>query len=168
MAEEKRTQFAMAQIDFAGLFATYIQDKAPKGCALALTAPEGPSTGGGVQSVQHITLTMGGGKALVIGSCSTVEKAAELRDFDYFSNLYQQRYGAAPAMARADYDKLLKSLKDFFSSQTMPSKVVATPAAASARPEPPRKSSTGLIIFIVLLLAVLAGGLVYYFFFMKA
>ncbi len=105
---------------------------------VALASPDGPSTGGGKQSVQHITLSREG-LVVVAGAADQNERTAELRTFDYVSGTYAQRFrGSAVPLDRAAYDAFLKRAREFFALQSLPVTLLdAAPVAASA---PPRGS----------------------------
>jgi len=168
MTTESRTSFTMAAMDFAGMFNAFFSEKPVAGFISELTAPEGPSTGGGVQARQHITLThQVEGKSLVVGHCNNVEKKAELRGYDYAAGQYKQRYGGeAFPVGRAQYEDLLKHFNNFFTSQSLTVGMAVEKKAPAPTPAAKAgKSSTGLIIGIVVGLLVVAAGLVYFFVF---
>jgi hypothetical protein len=164
MAEEKRTQFAMAQVDLASMFNTYFQEGLPAGFGVRLTAPEGISSGKGIQSRQHLTLTDPSGKTQVVGSCNTLEKNTDLRPYDFVVRLYNQRHGGTFSFPRPEYEKLFQRFSDFFTSQGFTVKTTDTdsPTSLNLKSAKNKKSSSGLLI-LILLAAVLAGGLVWYF-----
>ena len=166
MTEDKRTEFAMAAVDFSGLFNSYFSDKSFGGYKVELTAPEGQSTGGGVQARQHITLVSpADGHTVVVGACNNFEKTAELRTYDHVSARFSQRHsGAAFPVDSGEFSVLRQNLTDFFNSQSFTLSTTAAPAAATRAPAAQAgKSSSGLIIFVVVLLLLVAAGLVYYF-----
>ncbi|MBN2498490.1 MAG: hypothetical protein JXR96_28120 [Deltaproteobacteria bacterium] len=165
MTEEKRTQFAMAAVDFASLFNNTFADLQASGYRLQLTAPEGQSTGGGVQARQHITLQDGAGDSIVAGACNTVEKTAELKSYAYVSSQYR-RYEDKPfPIDKVQYDDIAKQLDRFFTSQLFQLKNVEGADKGHQAERARAKSSVGLIVAIIVLLLALAGGLVWYFVF---
>lgn len=138
MARQQHTQFAMKAIDLADLFNQVIGSHTVAGTdgvpfKVGLAAPDGPSTGGGKQSVQHITLAREG-LVLVAGAADQVERTTELRTFDYLSATYAQRYrGQAVPLERAAYDAFLKRARDFFATQSLPVTLLdSAPVAAGA------------------------------------
>ena len=81
-----------------------------------LQAPEGPSTAGGKQTLQHVKLVpVGGGPTIVAGAANPVEKTAELRSYDYLADAYAQRFrGAEIPVDRDLYADLLHRMETFF------------------------------------------------------
>jgi len=153
------------------LFNSYFADKSFEGYKVELTAPEGQSTGGGVQARQHITLVSpDDGHTVVVGACNNVEKSAELRTYDHVANRFSQRHsGAAFPVDSGHFSVLRQNLTDFFTSQSFAVTTSAAPAAAARAPAAQTgKSSSGLIILVVVLLLLIAAGLVYYFGFYKS
>ncbi|MSP63107.1 MAG: hypothetical protein EXR72_22770 [Myxococcales bacterium] len=126
MAEQKRTMIAMQAVGLAEKFAIALgQEEITTGNKvitvnfhLVLTAPEGPSTGGGKQAVQHINLVPDKGPAIVVGSVNQVEKTVELRTYDYIGNLHAQRYkGETMPFPPTDYLPLFKKMQRFFAGE---------------------------------------------------
>src|SRR4051812_3348187 len=116
MAEQKQTRFALAAVGFAEVFNVVIGKGSVSGHRIELSAPDGLSTGGGAQSVQHIKLIPSdGGSVIVAGSADPVGRSAELRSFAYLGALHAQRYKGAPlALDPAEYAALLKQMQKFF------------------------------------------------------
>jgi hypothetical protein len=168
MAGQLHTKFAMKAIDLADLFKAVVGSEpvaSSDGPAFAveLTAPDGPSTGGGAQSVQHIRLVREG-ITLVAGSIDAVERTAELRSYEHLAALHAQRYkGAGLPVTRDAYDGCLKRARAFLGTQNM---VIVLKDAAPTPAAAPAKSGGGLGLLFALLL--LAGGAVFaYFFFVR-
>ena len=162
MPEEKHTQFAQRAIGFAELFNMLVgAETLGGGWSVELSAPDGPSTAGGKQSVQHIKLVpVGGGHTTVAGSASTVDRRAELRSWDHLDALHRARFrGARLTIERARYDELLKKIEHFFAMQGI--QVVRT-----GPPPPvvdPRGVSTPIILLAVLIGLLVAGGVAAFF-----
>jgi len=150
MSRPVHTQFAMKAIDLAELFKALVGNTkvvASEGAqfSVELSAPEGLSTGGGAQSVQHIKLTRTG-LVVVAGSSDQVERSAELRSYDYLAAAHGQRYKGAPLpIDRASYEVFLKRARDFFKQQDMAIVVKEGAPVAVARP-PAAGSSLGMSI----------------------
>jgi hypothetical protein len=163
MAGPIRTQFAMKALDLSEIFKSVVGAEPVLGAdgdafTVELSAPDGPSTGGGKQSVQHIKLVRTG-LTIVVGSADQVDRSVELRSFEYVSQLHAQRYkGAALPVDRASYDAYVKRARTFFSSQQL--SVVLKDAAPQQ--ESPAKgggsSSMGLIIGAILVVAGVAAA----------
>lgn len=170
MTEPKQTEFAMAAVDFAGLFNSYFEPVEVAGYRVKLTAPEGPSTGGGVQARQHITLVdEAGGRTIVMGGCNSNEKKAELRVYDHVAKRFAERYdGLSFPVQRGQFDDLRQKLAQFFQGQgysVASAQAPATPAATTAKPG---GGGAGIWIAIILLLLAIAGAAVWYFVFYQA
>ncbi len=114
-----------------------------------LSAPDGPSTGGGQQALQHIKLMPeGGGIALLMGSAHMVDKNAELRMFEHVDATHRQRFKGVPfACDPGKYEALLEQVKTFFTQRgfkvtfATPPPMPAPVAVAAARPTAPRVSA---------------------------
>jgi translation initiation factor IF-2 len=88
---------------------------------VVLSAPDGPSTAGGKQALQHIKLVPeSGGLAVVIGSANTTRMIAEIRTYEHIATLYAQRFrGAKIPVDVARYYELGRALTAFFRSMKM-------------------------------------------------
>jgi hypothetical protein len=165
MAEEKRTQFAMAALGFADLFKVQIGSRklpGPVPYVVELAAPEGPSTGGGKQGVLHIKLTPDvGGPVTVAGWANPFERTAELRTFDHLAAAHAMRFhGQQIPLDRAQYDGLLARMHEFLATQGLQVSTMADPPRPSGALQAQaaaRSSSMGLVIAILAILAVTVG-----------
>ena len=173
MEEEPRTQFAMAAVDFAGLFNQAFGESVAPGVKVQLTAPQGQSTGGGVQALQHVTLIhQSEDIALVVGSANNFELTAEVRSFGRVNQQFKERYpGKAFPVGEQVYNQLIEKLSNFFKSQSIAvsvSETVAIPAAsAGGQSQPAKGSSAWIYVVILLLLAAIGAGVYYFFFYQK-
>ena len=163
MAEDKRTQFAMQALGFAELFAIRVGSQKVEGPVtfrVELAAPEGPSTGGGKQSMQHVRLVPdAGGPVIVPGWADPVAKRAELRTYEHLAALHSQRFKGAPLpIDRAQYDALTARMDAFFREAGLAVGYSSLPTAPTM-PMVAEKSSSnlGLYLAIVAVLAVIAG-----------
>jgi hypothetical protein len=170
MDEDKRTQFAMAAVDFAEIFNQAFSKPVVPGFQLKLTAPDGQSTGGGVQALQHVTMSnLAEGFSLVVATVNNIERKAELRPFERVAKQYEERFeGRLFAVDRQQFDALQQRLSNFFKSQSMEVSQATAPApgAGAARPQASSGSSMWIILVIVAVLLA-AAGLSYYFFLYK-
>ena len=163
MAVKKFTMFAaqamgLAEI-FQGVFAGGLEG--PVHFKVELSAPDGPSTGGGKLALQHIKLIPpDGGSTIVIGSANPVEKQVELRTHGYLANQHAQRFkGASLPIDPEKYKGLIKQLQFFFTDQGMTVVMVDLPKVAEAPPEPPAASATSPVVWVVLgVIVVLAAA----------
>jgi hypothetical protein len=165
--DPKRTMFAQRALSLAELFqATFANFPVGKEVRYRaeLVSPDGPSTGGGKQSLQAIKLTpIETGSTLVVGHANQVERTAELRTYEYLSRWQQQRFKGAGELAldRESYDQLFQKLKTFFANQQMRVNVVAAPATPSqaevALPPGMRSNMPAIVIGIIAGLGALMG-----------
>lgn len=139
MGEQQHTAFAGAAIGLAELFKYGFAKKrleGPVGYTPELSAPEGSSTGGGKQALQHVKLVPDSGATLVIGAANIVDKSCELRTFGHMDDVHRQRFKGQPfGVDPQKYGVLLEELRTFFVGQHYT--VSMHDAAAPARPLPP-------------------------------
>jgi hypothetical protein len=159
MAEQKRTQFAMQALGFADVFNLKIGDQKVSGHRVELSAPDGPSTGGGKQSVQHIKLIPeGGGTVTVAGSADQMEKKAEIRSWDYLQALFAQRFkGKTLPIDRTQYAALVKRMQVFFADQGLAVVMLDTPPQSGVERSEPRAMNPMVIFVMVAIVAIAAG-----------
>jgi len=166
MPEVKHTMFAQQALSLAELFQAVLGGK-PVGTGVKyraeLAAPDGPSTGGGKQSLQAIKLTpIDTGTTLVVGHANQVEGTAEVRTYEYLVRMQQQRFkgsGEFP-LDRAAYDAFLAQLQTFLTNNRMRVAVLAAPpgpAPTAAPAEAPRSGQAALYIGLAVVAAALAG-----------
>ena len=123
MDQSKYTQVAARAVSLAELFDARFEQglDGPVRCRVELSAPDGPSTAGGKQVLQHIRLIPdGGAAAIVIGSANTIRQTAEIRTFDHIAALYSQRFKGAPIPVDVTrYQDLSQSLATFFKAMRL-------------------------------------------------
>jgi hypothetical protein len=131
-----RTRFAVRALDFAetfnaGLGALSLQ---PGAYQPQLTTPDGPSTGGGVQAVQHVRLVAArqGFPSILVGSANQRSGTAELRSFAYIDAVHRQRWKRPVPLDRNDYEDFLHAAKNFFESNQL-LVTIAAPSGGLAR-----------------------------------
>jgi hypothetical protein len=171
MSDRNRTAFALQALSLAESFNIMLSGERVKGAVVyrvELSAPDGPSTGGGKQSTQHVKLVpeSDGAATIVAGSANPVESWAELRSFEHLKRLHAQRFkGAAIPLNRVQYDELLGKLRAFFADK-------GCPVHMAELPDPPPGASSGssptasgtLVVTLILGLAAAASGAVVWFF----
>lgn len=167
---DARTQFAMQALGLAELFRFQFEDERLTGGGVAytveLSAPDGPSTGGGTQALQHVKLvSQNGGPTIVAGSCNQVEKRGELRTFEYMTAQHARRFkGASLLLDRGSYNDLIKKLQAFFVERGL--RVVMFDHAALPRaaepPVPVRRAAARSTMLILGAVALLFAVAVYY------
>ena len=162
-----RTRFAVRALDFAetfnaGLGALSLQ---PGAYQPQLTTPDGPSTGGGVQAVQHVRLIAArqGFPAILVGSANQRSGAAELRSYEYIDAVHRQRWQRPVPLDRNDYEDFLHAAKNFFESNQLLVTIAGPEGArprrpdAEAAPSPAVGSGAGAIVTGVVVGLVIGG-----------
>jgi hypothetical protein len=164
--------FAQRAVSLAEMFQTAI-GSSPIGkenkYRAELAAPDGPSTGGGKQSLQAVKLTpIETGTTLVVGHANQVEGTAELRTYEYMVRWQQQRFKGAGELAldRASYDELLARLKNFFTANGMRVTILASPSPTQDVAAPPsipslRSNVPVIVAGVVVGLLILASIIVF-------
>ncbi len=154
---ELRTQFSMRALDLADTF-KFSLGSVPVGVYHPeLTAPDGPSTGGGVQSVQHICLVAPNRPSLVVGSANQVEHQVELRTFHHIDGGYRQRFGRTVDVDVFTYDLFLQRARDFFEQQGLNVQIPPAPAPTAPIVAPPQARSPWLLFIAGMLVASLVA-----------
>jgi|SRR5579871_4021465 len=152
-----RTQFSMKALDLAQMFRVSIGTAAVGAYHAELTAPDGPSTGGGIQAVQHVRLVADDGRpALVVGSCNQKDQTAELRTWDHVDAVHRQRFKRPVDLDRIAYSRFLDKTKGFLEALGMKVALSATRLTPAATPSVARAGSG---LFAGFLLGALVVGL---------
>jgi hypothetical protein len=75
-----------------------------------LTGPQGMSTGGGKQALQHIRLRprRDGYSVLVAGTVNQVTKRAELRDYDHIAIMHEVRFRNTLEIGNEEWEQFLR------------------------------------------------------------
>jgi len=162
----KYTQVAAKAVNLAELFEARFEQglEGPVRFRVELSAPDGPSTGGGKQAMQHIKLIPpDGGATIVAGSANTTRQMAEIRTFEHIAELYAQRYhGARIPVDVTRYRELTQALAGFFKAMrmTVTFAELAFAPGAPAAPLQPAGGGRGPIIAVgvVVALVVLAAA----------
>jgi hypothetical protein len=160
----KRTEFALKAFSLALEFqqaCSRLRLVGPKATfRVEMAAPEGPSTGGGKQAVQHVKLVPDLGPTIVMGQVNGVQKTFEIRDYEYLSDLHHHRFKGQPLpFDRSSYESISDPVIQFFTDRRMrPITSTATPAAVPAVTIPlwkavGRRGIAALAIVIVVLAA---------------
>src|SRR4051812_17754875 len=154
---EQRTQFAMKALSMADYFNAKVGDKRVSGHQVKLAAPDGPSTGGGKQALQHVSLIPdAGGATITAGSANQVERVAEIRTYDHLQQLHLRRFGRKSLpLDRVSYNELVKRMQAFFAEQKLT--VVLVDAAAM-----PRERSRAGLMAVGLAVALATAGAVFF------
>jgi hypothetical protein len=171
----KYTQVAAKALSLAELFeARFAQGvNGPVPFRVELAAPDGPSTAGGKQALQHIKLIpVGGGPTIVIGSASTTRQTAEIRTFEHVAALYAQRFRGAPIPLDVRvYRDLTQALAGFFGAMRLRvsfSELDGAPAPSLAGPAAPAGFGVGsVLVGVAIGMVVMAAAFWVIFFFRR-
>lgn len=175
-APPKRTMFAQQAVDFSDYFDMMFTNVVVNGDVprtVKLAAPEGISTGGGKQSLQHILLKpqAPGASTLTVGWLDRAQGTAQLRTYDYIVEQHRQR-GRPLQLDPTSYQAFFDKAQNFLNKEKLPVKIASSPAPggpAAPSPASNKKGPSPLILIIVilallLLLAIVGtGGLLLYF-----
>jgi hypothetical protein len=174
-----QTQFSVRATDLAETFRSAIGriNVGPHGYVPDMTKPEGPSTGGGVQAMQHLRLVppKPSMPTLVVGHVNQRDGSAELRTLHYVDSMCRERFKQGAPLDPEEYAKFVQAAQAFLGACGLRVSLASPPAELFARLEgetpstaPPRSAATALagIVSVVVLLGVLAGA-AYWLFFRK-
>jgi hypothetical protein len=157
-----RTQYAARAATLADQFKGAAADCPVGQHKGEMTVPQA-STGGGVQSLQHIRLVPpdGKGRTHVVGNANRIARVAELRTLEYVDSVSLARFDELTGFDPGDYKRFLDVAQQFLEMFGLTVTRVATaPPAASMRPGPPSAgTSRGLLVFLAVLLVIGGVGL---------
>jgi hypothetical protein len=165
-----RTEFSMRAHNMSEIFRAHYVNFRIGGAvqyAIDLSAPEGPSTGGGAHAVQHLRLIPAAGVTaqtpiLPLGTVAQTTLTAQLRTYDHVGQTLANRVrGAQLAFAREPYDGLMGEIRAFLTGMGF-NVTVEVPRMLSGPVARPTAAATGatspwLWVVAVLALAVAAG-----------
>jgi hypothetical protein len=171
-----QTQFSVQATDLADSFRSTVgrMRVGPYAYAPDMTAPEGPSTGGGVQALQHLRLVppQTNMPTLVVGHVNPRERVAQLRTLDHVDAICRERFKLGAPLDAAQYQTFLQSAQGFLAACGMrvtfetPPDTMTKPAGASDVPSmAPPKSNAGVVVGVLaalLLLAILGGAIAWF------
>jgi hypothetical protein len=125
--------------------------------AVELTAPQGMSTGGGKQALQHLRLRprREGYSALVAGTVNQVERRAELRDFDHVAITHEVRFRQPLDIKNQEWEQFLRKAEVVLNDAGIQSMRTPPPRELLEQRRSMARVSKGAIaaLIVVLLLA---------------
>ncbi len=144
MTNQLQTVFAAKATATAVQFnLNFGQKKLEPGYAVDMTAPDGPSTAGGVQAAQSLRLhSPDGAPPLVLGKVDTNANTATLRTHAHLARLHAQRSGAPFSLKPDAYEGFVHDATAFFTERGIavqldegapPPAAAPAPAASSAK-----------------------------------
>jgi hypothetical protein len=128
----------------------------PSGYVPDMTAPEGPSTGGGTLATQHLLLMPSepGQPKLVVGRANKQEGTAELRTWDYLEALCQSRFKHGVPVDREGYDQFLQSAQSFLVESGL-RVTLSSKFEEDRRPATTHSNAPGMLLILAVLLSIL-------------
>jgi hypothetical protein len=171
-----QTQFSVQATDLAETFRTTVGKLkvGPHGFVPDMTAPDGPSTGGGVQAMQHLRLMPPQARmpTLLVGHLNQRDGTAELRTLEYVDAISRERFKQGAPLDPTQYAQFLQSTQTFLAACGLKVTYAGPPADLIARqmePTPsmlPPKSRWGLVLGLLgstFLAVILAAALGWFF-----
>jgi hypothetical protein len=127
-----------------------------------LLAPEGQTTGGGKQALQHLRLRprREGYSVILAGSVNPIEKHAELRTFEHACLTHEIRFGKPVEITTGEWEQLLRKaevvlqLANIETARVGPSPDLLR---ESRRTRLGRRISPGAIVLFIIVLLLAAG-----------
>jgi hypothetical protein len=174
-----QTQFSVRATDLAESFRSTVGRLrvGPYGYAPDLTEPEGPSTGGGVQAMQHVKLSppQPNMPALVVGHVNQREGTAELRTLHYVDTVCRERFKQGAPLDPTEYATFVTSAQAFLGACGLRVSMASPPAELSARRQgaspssmpPKNRASTVVAILVTMMMLGVLGGAFAWFFLKK-
>jgi hypothetical protein len=168
-----QTQFSVQATDLAESFRSTVGRLrvGPYAYAPDMTAPEGPSTGGGVQALQHLRLVppQGNMPTLVVGHVNPRDRVAQLRTLEHLDAICRERFKLGAPLDAVQYQTFLQSAQGFLAAcgmrvtfETPPSELLAKAAGPGDVPSmaPPKNSGVVVGVLAALLLLAMLGGVI--------
>jgi hypothetical protein len=164
-----RTQFSIQASTLADSYRETVGRLrvAPHGYSPDMTAPDGPSTGGGVQAMQHLRLVAADAHvpAILVGHANQRDRTAEIRTWEHVDALYRERFKQGVPIDPAAYQEFLQSAQGFLAACGMRVTVVPTPdelrrtpaLEPNAEAKPKRALLLGAVVAAVALAVAVAA-----------
>ncbi len=126
-----RTQFSIKASSLADSYRSTVGRLrvGPHGYSPDMTAPDGQSTGGGVQALQHLRLLppQPNMPTLLVGHANQKEGSAELRTWEHVDALCRERFKQGAPLDPAQYEQFLQSAQGFLAACGLRVAVAPTP-----------------------------------------
>jgi hypothetical protein len=135
----------------------------PGGYGVQMTAPEGPSTAGGIRAMQHLKLVPSatGYSTLVIGHANHAEGRAELRTYEHLDAIHRRRFKRPLVLDRARYEECLTLAKHVLDALHLETNITGPPADLADEPVsgPYNRRRSLMAVAITIAVALAAAGL---------
>jgi len=173
-----QTQFSVRATDLAETYRNSLGRirVGPHGYSPDMTEPDGPSTGGGVQAMQHLKLVppQPNMPTLVVGYVNQRDGTAELRTLHYVDTMCRERFKQGAPLDPTQYANFVRTAHAFLGALGMRVSMASPPAELadrlqgdSAGAAPPKSGATTFAVIVLLLLLGALGAAVYWFFLKK-
>jgi hypothetical protein len=131
-----------------------------------LTVPEGPSTSGGVQAMQHVRLVPPAGSGpppptLVVGHANHSAGNAELRTFDHVDAIHRRRFGRPLAIDRTEYGDFIALARQLFVALHLETTVVGPPAEPEENAGPATRAGKALFALVACVALAVLGTVLF-------
>ncbi|MBX3227409.1 MAG: hypothetical protein KIT84_13730 [Labilithrix sp.] len=119
--------------------------------SIELTVPQGMSTGGGKQALQHIRLNpkRQGYNVFVAGTVNQVEKRADLRDFDHVAIMHEVRHRSALEISPQEWEQFLRKAEVVLNGAGIQSMRTPPPRELLEQRRSAQRVSKGAIVALV-------------------
>jgi hypothetical protein len=158
-----QTRFSVQATDLADSFRSTVGRLrvGPYAYAPDMTAPEGPSTGGGVQALQHLRLVppQSNMPTLVVGHVNPRDRVAQLRTLEHVDAMCRERFNLGAPLDAAQYQTFLQSAQGFLAACGMRVTFETPPSEPAMAPH---KSSSRVVVGVLgaLVLLAMLGGVI--------
>ena len=126
-----RTQFSIQASTLADSYRSTVGRLrvGPHGYCPDMTAPEGQSTGGGVQALQHLRLMppQPNMPTILVGHANQRDGAAELRTWEHVDAICRERFKQGAPVDPAAYQEFLQAAQGFLAACGLRVSVAPTP-----------------------------------------
>jgi hypothetical protein len=126
-----RTQFSLQASTLADSYRSTVGRLrvGPQGYSPDMTAPEGQSTGGGVQAMQHLRLAppQPNLPTILVGHANQRDRAAELRTWEHVDAICRERFKQGAPFDPAAYEEFLQAARGFLAACGLQVSVAPTP-----------------------------------------
>lgn len=158
-----RTQFSIQASTLADSYRSTVGRLrvGPHDYAPDMTAPDGQSTGGGVQALQHLRLVpkLANMPTLLVGHANQRDRAAELRTWEHVDAICRERYNQAAPIDPAEYQQFLQSAEGFLAACGLRVAFAPTPedmvVRRTDRDEPPPSKRRAMSLAVATAIALL-------------
>lgn len=120
--------------------------------SVELTVPQGMSTGGGKQALQHLRLNprRGGYNVFVAGTVNQVERRAELRDFDHVAIMHEVRHRGPLDISPQEWEQFLRKAEVVLNGAGIQSMRTPPPRELLEQRRSSQRISKGAVIALVI------------------